>query len=400
MTALTQQLDTLGHLLRQHANLWRPQPFTQLELPWQREHPELAAWLDGLPEAALSAPKQAWLGGSPQWLQELARELAAASALPDWTNTAPTPLGAHAARGMPGRKVKQIEHFCAAVLPRLPFAGGEVVDWCAGKGHLGRTLIRQTGGQLTALERDEQLVAAGQKACDHLGLPARFVACDVLGEDVPNRLNPQQIVVALHACGDLHAALLAAATSRHVAGLALAPCCYNLATAATGFALSAHGRKAQLQLTASDLDLLHRDPQVANGTDISRAHCEQAWRLALDLLQRDVTGVDQYRTLPPFPRPWLRLEFAEFCRRLAAQDGLQIPNNTQFSAYELLGWQRFEQVRRRDLLRGLFRAPLESWLVLDRAQVLAEAGYQVEFGYFCAREVTPRRALIVARHAT
>jgi hypothetical protein len=35
------------------------------------------------------------------------------------------------------------------------------LDWCSGKGHLGRRLL-QTGQQLTCLEYDPALVASGQ----------------------------------------------------------------------------------------------------------------------------------------------------------------------------------------------------------------------------------------------
>jgi len=49
-----------------------------------------------------------------------------------------------------------------------------------------------------------------------------------------------------------------------------------------------------------------------------------------------------------------------------------------------------------DLVRFLFRRPLEIWLALDRALFLQEQGYQVELGTFCPRHATPRNILIVA----
>ncbi len=38
-----------------------------------------------------------------------------------------------------------------------------------------------------------------------------------------------------------------------------------------------------------------------------------------------------------------------------------------WQALEASGWQRLAQVRNLELLRGLFRRPLELWLVLDQA---------------------------------
>jgi len=59
-------------------------------------------------------------------------------------------------------------------------------------------------------------------------------------------------------------------------------------------------------------------------------------------------------------------------------------------------WQRLAQVRNLELLRGLFRRPLEIWLLLDRALYLQEAGYQVQLGEFCATSLTPRNLLLLA----
>jgi hypothetical protein len=62
-----------------------------------------------------------------------------------------------------------------------------------------------------------------------------------------------------------------------------------------------------------------------------------------------------------------------------------------------VGRRRFRQVRRHELLRHLFRRPLELWLVLDYAVFLEEQGYRVRLGTFCERTLTPRNLLLDAR---
>lgn len=392
---IAQQLQALTQFLRDYSDLWRPLPFADLTLPWQAKHPDLAAWLDALTDQQLADPQRAWLQQGPEWLADLARELEAAAALPWLAQGAENSLGAVAMRRIPGRKVEQMAGFCATMLPRLAGEAGEIVDWCAGKGHLGRTLVRQSSAALLALEIDPELVRMGQQECDHLGLRARFLCADVLDPATARHLQPDHWVVALHACGDLHAALLRAAADRRVRGVALAPCCYNLVENAEDRALSSLGRAAGLQLTAADLALVHREPVVVNGTDWARSQQDQAWRLGFDLLQRAVTGSAGYRPMPSFPRPWLRLPFSDFCRQFAALDNLDLPAELDLAPFEQRGWQRLAQVQRRELLRNLFRPALEAWLVLDRAQVLVEAGYSVQVGQFCARTASPRNALIV-----
>ncbi|MSQ85135.1 MAG: methyltransferase [Myxococcales bacterium] len=393
-------LTALGAHLLAYSNLWRPLPFAQLHLPWQDQHPELAQWLNALPQAEVESPHRPWLATAPPWLQNLASDCQQLGEL-GRLDSAPIPkLGVRAARRISGRKVKQIEGFCAVVLSVLRAqcgeawrSGCEIVDWCAGKGHMGRWLVQQTGGRLLALEKDPHLVEVGQKACDQLGLVARFVVVDVREPATAALLTNQQFVVALHACGDLHAAMLTAATQQRVEGLALAPCCYNSAT--SGPVLSAAGHRLALGLTRSDVDLVHRQIWVAAGHDRAQAEQEQAWRLGFDALQRQSTGHHDYRPMPPFPKTWLSLDFSTFCHRFAQLDGLQLPSKASLGEFEQTGWLRLRQVQRLELLRGMFRAPLETWLVLDRAQMLVESGYHVQVGTFCGRLDSPRNAMVV-----
>ena len=53
-----------------------------------------------------------------------------------------------------------------------------------------------------------------------------------------------------------------------------------------------------------------------------------------------------------------------------------------------------------ELLRSLFRRPLELWLVLDRALYLQEQGFQVTLGTFCAAQLSPRNLLLLAERET
>ncbi|MNJ72573.1 hypothetical protein D3C77_692410 [compost metagenome] len=53
-------------------------------------------------------------------------------------------------------------------------------------------------------------------------------------------------------------------------------------------------------------------------------------------------------------------------------------------------------VRNLELVRGLFRRPLELWLLLDRALFLHEQGYRVRLGCFCPPHLTPRNLLLLA----
>jgi hypothetical protein len=126
---------------------------------------------------------------------------------------------------------------------------------------------------------------------------------------------------------------------------------------------------------------------------------ELTWRLGFDLLQRDIRGVDEYLPVPNLQKSWLSGTFSEFVGWALAAKGLVLkPEMTaeRVALYEQAGAERLPVMARMELVRHLFRRPLELWLVLDRALFLQEHGYQVELSQFCGRELTPRNILIHA----
>ncbi len=81
---------------------------------------------------------------------------------------------------------------------------------------------------------------------------------------------------------------------------------------------------------------------------------------------------------------------------MAAQKQLTLPNGLEYSRYLADAEQRYLQVQRMELVRHLFRRPLELWLVFDRALYLQQKGYQVAVNEFCDYQLTPRNILIQA----
>jgi hypothetical protein len=120
------------------------------------------------------------------------------------------------------------------------------------------------------------------------------------------------------------------------------------------------------------------------------------WRLGFDGLQRELRGEDTYLPLPPHPSRLMREGFEAFSRWAADKKGLELPGQVDWAHWEQLGQVRSRQVRRYELVRHLFRRPLELWLVLDYAMALEEAGYRVRVGTFCERALTPRNLLVDA----
>ena len=395
---LLARFTALDTFLTAHQALWKPRPFTHLQLPWEASYPELASWLRGrsLQDAENAHNHPANLADAPEPFASLAALSAELSAVGELPGHALEAASQRLNVDVPGRKWQQIEAFGS----RLSFASQPThwLDWCSGKGHLGRRLL-STGQQLTCVEYDPALVASGQALSQRHQLNARHVEQDVLAADASAVLNARHTPVALHACGDLHVRLMQLASAAGCRQMAIAPCCYNRINRTEYQALSLAASGSLLRLSLEDLALPMSETVTAGARVRRQRDTSMARRLAFDLLQRQLSGIDQYLPTPSLPSAWLEKPFADYCRDLAALKELSTIGSQDWPALEAAGWQRLAEVRNLELLRGLFRRPLELWLNLDRALFLSEQGYIVRLGTFCDAPLTPRNLLLLAERA-
>ncbi|WP_435034365.1 methyltransferase [Pseudomonas neuropathica] len=395
---LLARFTALDAFLIEHQALWKPRPFTHLSLDWEASYPELALWLRGrsLEDAENAHNSPADLVDAPEPFASLAALSAELSAVGELPGHALEAAGHRLNVDVPGRKWQQIEAFAS----RLSFSSQPIhwLDWCSGKGHLGRRLLSE-GQQLTCVEYDPALVASGQALSQRHHLHALHIEQDVLAADASTVLSAQHTPVALHACGDLHVRLMQLASAAGCKLMAIAPCCYNRINSNEYQALSSVGLRSVLQLSLEDLALPMSETVTAGARVRRQRDTSMARRLAFDLLQRQVRGIDEYLPTPSLPSAWLEKTFADYCRDLAALKELSTVGSPDWSKLEATGWQRLAEVRNLELLRGLFRRPLELWLNLDRALFLVEQGYVVRLGTFCDTSLTPRNLLLLAERA-
>jgi hypothetical protein len=395
--ALLARFRLLDAFLIEHQALWKPRPFTHLQLPWETSYPQLAAWLRGRSlEEAENAHNQPALLNAPEPFASLAAISVALSAVDELPAHAFATAGRRLNVDVPGRKWQQIEAFAS----RLQFsdAPSHWLDWCSGKGHLGRRLL-QAGQQLTCVEYDPALVASGEALSQRHQLHALHVEQDVLATTAASLLDNRHTPVALHACGDLHVRLIRLASAAGCRQLAIAPCCYNRTNLPDYAPMSSAARASQLKLSLDDLALPMSETVTAGARVRRQRDTSMARRLGFDLLQRQLRGVDEYLPTPSLPSAWLDTSFADYCQHLAELKELSTIPAQDWSAREAAGWKRLANVRNLELMRGLFRRPLEIWLVLDRALFLMEQGYSVRLGTFCENILTPRNLLLLAERS-
>ncbi len=393
-----QRLHRLTQQLVEWQPLWRPLPFQHPQVPWAGSYPDLHAVLLALDEAELARLHAEPFTDSPlsPWLP--VTELAELVALPHLAG-APDVLPEAWSQHVGGRKWQQIEAF----LPQIQLASGQaLVEWCAGKGHLSRVLARWHATPVTALEWQPALCEQGQALAERQGAAVRLVPRDVMSTDTAGWLSEHTHAVALHACGDLHVRLLELAAGAGCA-VTLAPCCYQRTTAARYRPLSRQGRALAeahgLALSREDLGLAVQETVTAPRHVQRSRERAGAWRIGFDRLQREVRGIDEYLPVPSLAYGQMPSTFEGFCRWAAGQKAIALPAGIDWVGLEAAGWRRQAEVARLELVRHLFRRPLEVWLALDRLVFLEEAGFTGELGTFCARELTPRNLLLRARPA-
>lgn len=387
---LPEQFQQLSDVLLQYRQYWHLSPFSCDSLPWPDDM--LQQCLLALNEQQICQIDQC----AALQRQHFSGFFPALFALPGMTNTlAPSEITAlpfWLQNGIGGRKLQQIDALCLY----WPASDLPVVEWCAGKGHLGRILAHRFGQAVTSVEWQPELCRQGAELAEKFQLAQQFICADVLAGPLKAVLQPQQQLVALHACGQLHITLLQQAVQVGCQQLQLVPCCYHLIPHTHYQPLSVAAAAQDLQLTKDDLKLVVQG-QVTAGERIEKLRVtEVLWRLAYDELRADLSGQRNYRSLVSVAKHWFSADFPAFARWAATQHQLSMPADVDWALYLQRGTQRATLVLRIELVRHLFRRPLELWLALDKALFLQQHDYQVSVSELCDYQLTPRNLLLQA----
>ena len=394
---MQQQFQKLDSVLSRYQSFWRFEPFFQslrLDLPWVEQFPQLCEWLSSLSNQQIEFYKQ----HNEELEHELARVLPEMLILSELTslqrlalNGIKLPRGVDA--GIPGRKLEQIISMSEASITH--HAGSEWLEWCSGKGFLGRILASQSLQSVTSFEFQAALCQSGQKEADKQGLPMHFVQGDALSNDAASVMNSNQHAVALHACGDLHVSLIRHGCQKGLPAMTISPCCYHLIQNDSYQPLSTVAKASALTLSKNELRIPLQET-VTGGERVKRhRYQEMSYRLGFDLLLRSECGFQHYEPVPSIKKSLLAEGFDAFCQWAAQQKGITLPK-LDSEHYLRLGKARYWQMERVSLVQQIFRRALELWLVLDKAIYLEEQGYKVEVNELCSKQITPRNILIQA----
>ncbi|TNE51473.1 MAG: methyltransferase [Deltaproteobacteria bacterium] len=401
--ALFERWSALSTLLQRTRFLWEPRPFMELVVPWEADFPAVSQWARRLSSSMVDAIEldPFVCDDVPQefvrWRDDVASHTAIGP-MPsvEWPGSRRYQLSWKIQQ----HKWRQVQAFCTTLLPLWPKGGEEIVDWCSGKGHLGRTLGALLELPVLGLERQAPLCRVGLSMAERQDVKGRFVTADVLQDDVSPHLNPEQVAVGLHACGVLSHSLLQKAVEHNLQAVAVVPCCHHfVGSDATEYPpLSQAGRELGMPLDDRLLRLSIADEVRSTALERRQRRKELDFRLGFDILVREATGEDRYHSMGNLPLGVGELPFADFCYKMSELLELPLPPRWNPTRTLAAGIERARLARGRALVRSLFRRPLEVWLVVERALFLAEQGWDTQVGVFCDSSLTPRNLMIVGRN--
>lgn len=395
---MKKQFKQLDSILAAKQNYWRFSPYheSSLDCPlrWQHINPNLNSWL-----TQLTANEVEGLRQSPGLLLETAKPFIAELSEIEYLTALPLSVGQDIDlpkgfdNGIPGRKLEQIVSMSRSALNESQ--GGEWLEWCAGKGYLGRILSHCSSQAVTSFEYQSCLCESGQKDADKLGLPMTFVQGDAFAKEAEQVFTSAQHAVALHACGDLHVRLMHLATKKRLPAISIAPCCYHLINADYYIPLSSIGKASSLHFSKHELRIPLQE-LVTGGKRVQHQRLqEMTYRLGLDSMLRNTAQLETNITIPSIKKSLLSNGFEWFCRWAANKKQFNLPNQ-DFERFEQVGKRRFEQMEKLSLVQDLFKRALEMWLIYDKSLYLEEQGYSVKLSTFCDRSISPRNILIQA----
>ncbi|MCF2901520.1 methyltransferase [Pseudoalteromonas sp. SYSU M81236] len=390
---LAQQFAALDTLLFSTRQYWQCTAFDYDAIPW----PELSSllWaLDDQQVSELDSDQNALYAYFAKAIKGL-DELQSLCELPTTQQTRDE-FPFWISNGIKGRKFEQLQDFVAAISQQK--SQYPVLEWCAGKGHLGRMLAFNGAPSIHSIELQAHLCEQGQHSANQQQLPMQFSQANVLTDDVTEYFKEQQHAVALHACGRLHQTFMQQASDAKTQQISFSPCCYHLFTDNDYQAMSEPAKQSQLALTHRDLKLALQETVTAPSRVDKVRKTEVEWRLGFDALRKSITAEQHYVSVPSVNKAIFSDSFKSFCLWAAEKKSLSLPEDIDYHEFLAIGKQRKRVTERVELVRHVFRRAIEVWLVLDRALYLQQQGYQVTVSTFCEKQLTPRNILIQANY--
>ena len=349
-------------------------------------------FLSGMGEARLDALERTGLAEAADTLADAPAELRALAVEIRLVTAFAAAFGGDGeavdARRASVRKRSQVAAFAELVRPLLPGVG-RVIDVGSGHGHLTRHLARQLDVPVEGWEIDEARVAVATSLPSAETTTFRGVDVrDALGE-----LGPDDLVIGLHACGELADNAVHAA-ARAGASVAIVGCCLQ------------KRRGDRLPTSRVGASPLSREVLGLGNVALGERGVEEPLRVRLRsrenrIALRLVLEASGVPTLPGEEMRGLNRRRAvgsleDLVAACFAVRGLSPPSPGLLATQAASAGEIHARRRRWDLPRTMLGRLIEVWVAADRAAALAEIGHEADVRLAFDATESPRNLIVIA----
>ncbi|MBU8898070.1 SAM-dependent methyltransferase [Corallococcus sp. M34] len=395
------RLEALTHQLRPWAPLWSRsilQGWPESGAAYPKEWLAYARSLDDPGERRLDRGEL--VGEPPPSLAALLDALEELTALP-WHQ------GRHAltvtqTQGLSAKKAHELEQVLALLAPRTRSIR-LAVDIGGGMGHLSRLCSRTFGWTFHSIDRDAALQDKGRRWLTRTHSAHGDTLCFIQAS-VEDSLQPQvdplfsgrdRASIGLHTCGPL--ALTQLRKSQGAGFILNIGCCYDKLEVPRDHPVSRFGSAHPLPFTPHALALTTRGRQHKTDEEFARMKRVYAWRFSFHLLARQLFPERGFVRAGDSPRARYAGSFADYALDRLERLGLHSNmTNAQLDAFEVSVRAETRDLLLCHLLRDRFARALEVVLLLDRALLMEELGFQVELLQLFEPSLSPRNLALVA----
>jgi len=270
-----------------------------------------------------------------------------------------------------------------------------IIDIGSGAAHLSENLINKKNRNSICIDLNGEFQQRGKKRIHQNNLEnsqkIKFLTVnfDESSSINRNRKYKNDIVIGLHACGDLSPDIINFALKDNSKYILSIGCCYHKIT--TKYNLSS---TARLQLSTNAFNLAARTHRIQTKKDLERKIMVRTYRYGLHCYLYSL-GHQVFFPIGQTKLSDYELSFGSYAKKYATNLNIKSEIAEVFFNQQEIQNQINDLIYI-DIFRGIFGRLIESYLILDRALYLCERGHRVEIIEIFDRKLSPRNLAIFA----
>lgn len=283
----------------------------------------------------------------------------------------------------------------------------QVIDIGSGVGNLARVLSSYFNIKTTCLEKDQYFHSLGKKYIEQYSTPEgikniefKQLAIEEWHEEALALIDPDAMIIGLHACGSLSQRVLETSKLRHPKYILNFGCCYLHMNPETDLNLSSFAKKNPHHIKYHGLTLAARHRSGFSFEEFQLKKRVKTFRYALHLFLYHELGIKEFISVGDSKPRDYQQDFAFYAQKKLKKLNIKLnyQDETLNKFHSSPSHQKnIKEMFLADIIRAQFGRALEVLILLDRSIYLEEQGYHVTLSIFFDETVSPRNRGILGK---